>query len=121
MGERPDWSSEVSVGNGLPVWVNHLAFASDENRTEAVRTRLTEEGIVPLMEVDHGWCHSLYYMDPNGIMIEFCRDTGEFGVDPDTAVERLNSTEDTDHSTFIKPLDMEGLRGFSLLPESKET
>ena len=44
VGESPDWSSEVSVGNGLPVWVNHLAFASDENRTEAVRTRLTEEG-----------------------------------------------------------------------------
>ena len=82
---------------------------------------MAEEEIVPLMEVDHGWCHSLYYMDPNGIMVEFCRDTGEFGVDPETASARLISTDDTDHSTFIQPLDIEGLRGFSLFPEPKGT
>ena len=34
-----------------------------------------------LMEIDHGWCHSLYCVDPNGIMIEFCRDTP--GLTPD--------------------------------------
>ena len=121
VGENPDWSSEVSIGNGLPVWVNHLAFASDEERTETVRERLAAEKIVPLMEVDHGWCHSLYYIDPNGIMVEFCRDTGEFGVAPETAAARLDSTDDTDHSTFIQPLDIEGLRGFSLFPEPKGT
>ena len=54
-------------------------------------------------------------------MVEFCRDTGEFGVDPETASARLVSTDDTDHSTFIQPLDIEGLRGFSLFPEPKGT
>jgi hypothetical protein len=23
-------------------------------------------------EIDHGWCRSLYTVDPNGIMVEFC-------------------------------------------------
>jgi len=27
------------------------------------------------MEVDHGFCVSIYAMDPNGIMVEWCADT----------------------------------------------
>ena len=26
VGEQPDWKSEISTGNGLPVSVNHVAF-----------------------------------------------------------------------------------------------
>jgi len=32
------------------------------------------------MEVDHGWCLSIYATDPNGILVEFCTTT-----DPDYA------------------------------------
>jgi catechol-2,3-dioxygenase len=67
------------------VWVNHIAFAADEERMEAARARFAAAGIEPLMEVDHGWCHSLYYRDPNGIMVEFCRDTPGFEADPEAA------------------------------------
>ena len=38
-------------------------------------------GIKPIMELDHVWCHSLYYVDPNGIMVELCRDTPGFTAD----------------------------------------
>ena len=116
VGEAPGWRSEVSVGNGLPVWVNHVAFAADESRTEEVRQRLDASGIAPLMEVDHGWCHSLYYIDPNGIMVELCRDTEGFATDPEGAAERLASTEDTDDSVIIQNVTREGLRGFDPLP-----
>ncbi|CAN5560206.1 hypothetical protein BH18ACT3_BH18ACT3_15460 [soil metagenome] len=92
MGERPDWSSAISKGNGLPVWVNHIAFNATEDRQAEVRARMTAAGIEPLMEVDHGWCHSLYYLDPNGIMVEFCRDTPGFEPDPDRAHEMLTAT-----------------------------
>ena len=51
------------------------------------------EGIEPLMEIDHGWCHSLYYLDPNGIMVEFCRDTPGIEADPEGARELLTATE----------------------------
>jgi len=116
VGEAPGWRSDVSVGNGLPVWVNHVAFAADEARMAEARDRLSSAGITPLMEVDHGWCHSLYYMDPNGIMVEFCRDTGGFGDDPGSAADRLGDTEATDVSTYLRPLDPAGLRGFNPLP-----
>ncbi len=121
MGESSNYSTQVSTGNGLPVWVNHVAFGADEERTESVRQRMTEDGIVPFMEVDHGWCVSLYYIDPNGIMVEMCRDTTGFAIDPELATERMTTTENTDHSTFLTPMDVEGLRGFDLLPTDGES
>ena len=90
MGEKPDWRSEVSTGNGLPVWVNHIAFTADKETQEQARASLEAAGIKPIMDVDHGWCHSHYYLDPNGIMVEFCRDTPGFTVDPDAARAALN-------------------------------
>lgn len=91
VGEDPGWRTEISTGNGLPVWVNHIAFAADADSMEAARARFDSAGIEPLMEVDHGWCHSLYYRDPNGIMVEFCRDTPGFEPDPELARSRLSA------------------------------
>ena len=68
VGERDDYVTDVSDGVGLPVWVNHCAFRATKEKQEQVRARMTAAGIEPLMDVDHGWCHSLYYVDPNGIM-----------------------------------------------------
>ncbi len=85
VGEQADWRSDVSTGNGLPVWVNHVAFTATIERQADVRARMDAIGTAPLMELDHGWCHSLYYQDPNGIMVEFCRDTPGFVPDPQHA------------------------------------
>lgn len=92
VGEKEGWSSAISKGNGLPVWVNHIAFRATAEQQEAVRARMDADGVEPLMEIDHGWCQSLYYLDPNGIMVEMCRDTPGFEPDPEAAVARLHST-----------------------------
>jgi catechol 2,3-dioxygenase-like lactoylglutathione lyase family enzyme len=84
-GEEEGWRSEISTGNGLPVWVNHVAFAATSEQQDAARERMTAADVKPLMEIDHGWCHSLYYFDPNGIMVEFCRDTPGMPADRDAA------------------------------------
>ncbi len=76
VGETEGWRSDVSTGAGLPVWVNHVAFKADQDRQDQARAALVAMGKEPHMELDHGWCHSLYILDPNGILIEFCRDTG---------------------------------------------
>lgn len=88
-GEKADWRSDVSTGNGLPVWVNHCAFRADEAQQVATKVRMAAEGIEPLMELDHGWCHSVYFLDPNGIMVELCRDTPGLPVDATAAHEQL--------------------------------
>ncbi len=82
VGEQPGWTTDVSAGVGLPFWVNHCAFRSTAEQLETVRARMTAAGIEPAMEQDHGWCHSLYYLDPNGIMVELCVDTPGFEPDP---------------------------------------
>ncbi|MGI9030567.1 MAG: VOC family protein [Ilumatobacteraceae bacterium] len=92
MGEREGWTSAISTGNGLPVWVNHVAFKADQVRQDEVRARMAGEGIEPLMDIDHGWCHSLYFVDPNGIMVELCRDTPGIEADPAEATRLLRAT-----------------------------
>jgi catechol 2,3-dioxygenase-like lactoylglutathione lyase family enzyme len=90
VGEQPEWTTDLSDGVGLPFWVNHCAFRATAEQQEAVRARMTADGIEPAMEQDHGWCHSLYYLDPNGIMVELCRDTPGFAPDPDEAHRLLS-------------------------------
>lgn len=95
IGEDPDWTTDVSDGVGLPFWVNHCAFRATVEKQEEVRTRMTAAGVEPAMELDHGWCHSLYYLDPNGIMVELCRDTPGFEPNP-TEAKRLLTADPTE-------------------------
>ena len=37
-----------------------------------------------MVELDHGWCRSIYAADPNGILVEFCCTTAAF-CDEDAA------------------------------------
>ena len=50
VGEQPEWTTDVSDGVGLPFWVNHCAFRATAEQQEAVRARMTVEGIEPAME-----------------------------------------------------------------------
>lgn len=73
-----DWKADLSRSLGLPVWVNHLAFdAPTLLALEASKQRWREHGIT-VAEVDHGFCTSIYAVDPNGIMVEFCCTTRAF-------------------------------------------
>ena len=92
MGEQAEFSTDLSASVGLPVWVNHVAVRATVEKQEAVRDRMTEAGITPLMDIDHGWCHSLYFVDPNGIMIELCVDTPGITADPDEALAVMRAS-----------------------------
>ena len=85
-----DWSPAISTGLGLPPWANHIAFAaSGLDDIAAKKQRLLDHG-VDVMEIDHGWCHSIYVTDPNGILVEFCTTTRAFtSADHEEAARRL--------------------------------
>lgn len=102
VGEQDGWSAAVSTGCGLPVWVNHVAFQADLERQEEVRKRMEDAGIALHMEVDHDIFYSLYWIDPNGIMVEFCRDTRGIEADPERARSLLHATTPTDESTIVE-------------------
>lgn len=83
------WSPAISTSQGLPIWVNHLAFrATDLADIEARKQRWLANGFA-VHEVDHGWCTSIYTVDPNGIMVEFCTTTAAMTEADQEEAERL--------------------------------
>lgn len=73
-----DFPTGLSEAAGLPVWVNHIAFqASSVAELQTYRKRWLEHGY-DVLEIDHGWCYSIYATDPNGTLVEWCVTTGSF-------------------------------------------
>lgn len=84
-----DFDPSMSLSHGLPEWVNHIAFAaSDMDDFEARKQRLLAHG-VDVAEIDHDWCRSIYAMDPNGTMVEFCLSTRVLDDEDRAEAERL--------------------------------
>jgi len=97
VGEEPDYKTQISLGAGLPIWVNHLAFRLDsETELEAKRQELKDRGVEHIHEIDHGWCRSIYLVDPNGIMVEFCvtTDAPAFAQSEEEALRLLRLAPD---------------------------
>ena len=84
----------ISTGLGFEAWVNHVAFAASDLDDIARRRDQWLGGGVDVMEIDHGFCVSIYTMDPNGILVEFCTDTAPYTqTDRDEALAILHSDE----------------------------
>jgi catechol 2,3-dioxygenase-like lactoylglutathione lyase family enzyme len=72
------WSPAISTGLGLPQFMNHLAFGADDLDDIGRRTARLHDHGHDVIEIDHGWCTSIYATDPNGILVEFCTTTKAF-------------------------------------------
>jgi catechol 2,3-dioxygenase-like lactoylglutathione lyase family enzyme len=76
-----DFPTDLNRSIGLPSWVNHFAFdAPTLDSLTARRVRWQELGHA-VLEIDHGFCRSIYLTDPNGITVEFCCTTRPFTDD----------------------------------------
>ena len=74
-------TTAIADGLGVPVWTNHIAFsAQTREELDSYRERWVSHGN-DVLEVDHEWCISVYTLDPNGIMVEFCHTTRPFRED----------------------------------------
>lgn len=63
------------MGNGLPYWVNHIAFdCKDIGGLEECKRRWLDHGY-NVVEVKHEFIHSIYTRDPDGTLVEFTFDT----------------------------------------------
>jgi catechol 2,3-dioxygenase-like lactoylglutathione lyase family enzyme len=90
----PDFPTAISTAMGLPVWANHIAFgATDLDDIRRRRERWLEHG-ADVMEIDHGWCTSIYTQDPNGILVEFCTSTRELDAKDREEALRLLTADD---------------------------
>ncbi len=53
--------------------LDHLALGvPDDDALESLRKRLQEHGVDVRGPIDHKFCHSIYFEDPNGISLEAC-------------------------------------------------
>ncbi|MDP2228522.1 MAG: VOC family protein, partial [Moraxellaceae bacterium] len=99
VGENPDYRTDPSTGLGMPLWVNHVSFRmSDRAAWEAFRDHLKSQNVMMVAETDHDFCHSLYVIDPNMLMIEFTFDTDleKFGMTQEAAYQALFETPPED-------------------------
>jgi catechol 2,3-dioxygenase-like lactoylglutathione lyase family enzyme len=87
-----EFSTAISTGLGLPDWVNHIAFDAPDTDALGARTRRWQEHGIDVVELDHSWCRSIYAVDPNGVLVEFCCTTRAF-TDEDTAEARRLLTD----------------------------
>lgn len=89
-----DFPTEISTGLGLPVWTNHIAFGADDLEDLAAKRQRLQSAGHSVTEIDHHWCTSIYAMDPNGIMVEFCTTTRSFDEsDKSRALAALTSDD----------------------------
>jgi catechol 2,3-dioxygenase-like lactoylglutathione lyase family enzyme len=73
-----EYPTDMNKGLGLPEWVNHFAFnAATLEDLELAKKRWLDYGII-VPEIDHEFCISIYAIDPNGVMVEFCHSVREF-------------------------------------------
>jgi catechol 2,3-dioxygenase-like lactoylglutathione lyase family enzyme len=77
-----DFDPGINRGLGVPSGFYHFAFeAGSPEGLRAKRSELIAHGVRVTDVVDHEWCQSIYFRDPNGIELEYCCMTRELGED----------------------------------------
>lgn len=67
---------------GMPEGVYHFAFEADSPAgLEAKRAELIGKGVKVTPVVNHEWAKSIYFKDPNGLLLEYSCLTREFNAD----------------------------------------
>lgn len=89
----PEPKTALSTDLGLEPWVNHIAFAATDLDDIEHRKRQWLSNGIDVVEIDHGFCVSIYTVDPNGTLVEFCTDTAPYTeADRAEALSILNDT-----------------------------
>ncbi len=79
-GIPDDFDTGINNGLGIHGGVMHFAFkAADEADLDARRKQLVSKGVTVTDIVDHEWCKSIYFLDPNNLQLEYCVVTEALG------------------------------------------
>ncbi|MDJ0868762.1 MAG: VOC family protein [Myxococcota bacterium] len=80
-GAPADFDAGINRGLGIRGGMIHFAFwCDDEEALGRRRAELEAKGIDVTHVVDHRWCKSIYFRDPNGIQLEYCCYAQELGA-----------------------------------------
>jgi catechol 2,3-dioxygenase-like lactoylglutathione lyase family enzyme len=88
-GVPTEYDAGINRGLGVPRGFYHFAFeAGNLAELEQKRQELVAKGVEVTPVVDHEWAKSIYFSDPNGIMLEYCCYTRGLGEDDACIQER---------------------------------
>ena len=77
-----EYDAGINRGLGVPDAFYHLAFeVGSVEALEAKRAELLAKGVRVTPVVDHEWMKSIYFKDPNGLLLEYACTTRELGDD----------------------------------------
>ncbi len=77
-GVPDDFDAGINRGLGVRGGLIHFAFkVPDEAALETRMRDLEAKGVAVRGVVDHGWCKSIYFRDPNFLQLEYCCLTAE--------------------------------------------
>jgi len=89
-GIPAEYDTSITRGLGVPPAFYHFAFeAGSEAALEQRRQELAAKGVKVTEIVDHDWAKSIYFKDPNGLMLEFCCLTRELNQNDATLQDRF--------------------------------
>ena len=89
----PGFAKPAGMPTRTPLQFDHLSFnLPDHESLVALQARLQEAEVEVTEEIDHGFIHSIYFTDPNGIALE-----ASFWLSDATA------KAEGDRSAFIDP------------------
>jgi len=100
--QRSGCCTDLSKSLGVPGWVNRPTFRVSAEQAEEIRLRMEKQGVPLLGNVQHDWCNSMYFMDPNEIVIEICTETRGFVANQDRARLILGSTPGQLEETTVR-------------------
>lgn len=83
-----EYDAGINRGLGVPDSFYHFAFEVDSmDALLAKRAHLIAKGVKVTPVVDHEWMQSIYFKDPNGLMLEFAWTNRVPGADDDTVMQ----------------------------------
>ena len=98
--------TDISRDLGFERGTNHIAFSADDlEDLKRRRERWLGHGH-DVLEIDHGWVHSIYTTDPDGIVVEFAVLTRDFSAEDAAEAAELLRAEAPQPSASPKQISM---------------
>jgi catechol 2,3-dioxygenase-like lactoylglutathione lyase family enzyme len=89
-GIPAEYDAGINRGLGVPEAFYHFAFEVDSAEAlDAKRAELIGKGVRVTPVVDHEWMKSIYFKDPNGLLLEYACWTRTLGADDARMQERF--------------------------------
>lgn len=81
-GVAEEFDAGLNRPLGMPQGFYHFAFeAGSREELAAKRAELIGKGVAVTPVIDHGWAESIYFEDPNGLLLEYACGTRDIHAD----------------------------------------